>query len=359
MDLIVVDPEGAVGTALSNSLPGVNVFSVVDANALRAQTQCSEDDLPCVICLTEQDLLACAQWRPQLSLIYLAQHTVTAEQTISIMRAGARDIWLPTDNSEIRRASLHRVHGAAAESRVTLAETARDRETARKIQQGMWPADASELANYRFSRRLLPAATLTGDLVDYFRVGERYLTFFVADVAGHGTSSALLTVVLKNISWRLQQRYGRPRFRAPADVLGWINDRLIEQSAGIHVAMFLGVIDLQTQTLHYSSAAHFPPSLMVSADAQVTSLEQRGKPLGLFADAKYESAAIDIAAGDRLVVFSDGVLELLQHAELAVKEQALQQQAAATQSVDALWSNITDKVSGEDDVSLLVVERIG
>lgn len=359
MDLIVVDPEGAVGTALSDSLPGINVVGVAHTDAVYAQTQCGGDDLPCVICLTEQDLLVCAQWRPQPTLIYLAQHTVTANQTIQIMRAGAKDIWLPTDNSELRRASLSRVHGAAAESVATLAETARDRETARKIQQGMWPADASELANYKFSRRLLPAATLTGDFVDYFRVGERYLTFFVADVAGHGTSSALLTVVLKNISWRLQQRYGRPRFRAPADMLGWINDRLIEQSAGIHVAMFLGVIDLQTQMLHYSSAAHFPPSLMVSAKALVTSLEQRGKPLGLFADAKYESAAIDIAVGDRLVVFSDGVLELLQHADLAVKEQELQQQAAATQSIDALWSNITDKVSGKDDVSLLVVERIG
>ena len=177
-------------------------------------------------------------------------------------------------------------------------------------------------------------------------------------MAGHGAASALLTVVLKNISWRLQQRYGRPRFRAPGEVLVWINQQLIEQSAGMHVAMFLGVIDLRKHTLHYSSAAHFPPSLVVADAGQTKSLEQRGKPLGLFPDAKYESAAVDIAPGERVVVFSDGILELLQESDLAGKEQKLQQQAASAPTIDSLWAKLTDNVSAEDDVSLLVVERI-
>ena len=87
-------------------------------------------------------------------------------------------------------------------------------------------------------------------------------------------------------------------------------------------------------------------------------MEQRGKPLGLFPDAKYESAAVDIAPGERVVVFSDGILELLQESDLAGKEQKLQQQAASAPTIDSLWAKLTDNVSAEDDVSLLVVERI-
>ena len=124
-------------------------------------------------------------------------------------------------------------------------------------------------------------------------------------------------MVLKNISWRLQQRYGRPRFRAPGEVLVWINQQLIEQSAGMHVAMFLGVIDLRKHTLHYSSAAHFLS--LVVADAGKPRVWSSAIPLGLFPDAKYESAAVDIAPGERVVVFSDGILELLQESDLAGK----------------------------------------
>jgi hypothetical protein len=358
MDLIVLDATGTLGATVSAALPEISVSCVADVAELRAQSALAATPLPIVLCSSQQDLLECAKHEPKLPSAYWADKALTADQMLQTVRAGARDVWYATAPAGDWRASVLRLQDAVVDAPSVANETVRDAETARKIQQGMWPADGIELLNYKFSRRLLPATTLTGDFVDYFPIGERYLAFFVADVAGHGTSSALLTVVLKNISWRLQQRYGRPRFRAPGEMLDWINKRLLEQSAGMHVAMFLGVIDMQKQTLHYSSAAHFPPSLLVAKGGKVTSLEQRGKPLGLFENAQYESAAIDIALGDRVVVFSDGVLELLHQSDLADKEQKLRDQASKTQSVESLWSSLTKEVSGKDDVSLLVVERI-
>ena len=78
----------------------------------------------------------------------------------------------------------------------------------------------------------------------------------MADVAGHGASSALLTVALKNISGGCNSA-DLPRFRSTGQMLEWINATLTDQSIDRHVAMFLGVIDLQTHKLHYASAAHF------------------------------------------------------------------------------------------------------
>lgn len=358
MELIVLDAKGKVGTAVSAALPQVNVTVVTDVDALGAQLKSCTVQPSTLLFVNQSDLSACSDLAARLPAIYWAQENYTADELLQAIRIGARDIWRVSDVPTEWIASLERLQDATAGFAHWANEMQRDSQTAGNIQQGMWPADATDLAGYRFSRRLLPAATLTGDFVDYFPIGVRYLTFFVADVAGHGAASALLTVVLKNISWRLQQRYGRPRFRAPGEVLVWINQQLIEQSAGMHVAMFLGVIDLRKHTLHYSSAAHFPPSLVVADAGQTKSLEQRGKPLGLFPDAKYESAAVDIAPGERVVVFSDGILELLQESDLAGKEQKLQQQAASAPTIDSLWAKLTDNVSAEDDVSLLVVERI-
>ena len=311
MDLIVLDAKGAVGPAVTAALPQVNVTVVTDVDALGAQLETCVTQSPIVLCANQQHLSQCSALAVHIPLQFIGCKKASRQRLCYKSCATARAIFggqiRPADWS----ASIERLQNATASGASWVDEAQRDAQTAGKIQQGMWPADATVLSDYRFSRRLLPAATLTGDFVDYFPIGVRYLTFFVADVAGHGTSSALLTVVLKNISWRLQQRYGRPRFRAPGEVLGWINQQLIEQSAGMHVAMFLGVIDLRKHILHYASAAHFPPSLVVADNGQTKSLEQRGKPLGLFADAEYESAAVDIAPGERIVVFSDGVLELM------------------------------------------------
>jgi len=98
--------------------------------------------------------------------------------------------------------------------------------------------------------------------------------------------------------------------------------------------------------------------LLVSDAGEVTSLEQRGKPLGLFADATYESAEVDLRVGERVIVFSDGVLEQHQTLDLATREQALKDQAVNADDIEGLWSYATANVSGEDDVSLLMVERL-
>ena len=57
-------------------------------------------------------------------------------------------------------------------------------------------------------------------------------------------------------------------FSSPGDMLGWINETLIGQGIEKHVAMFLGIIDKQSSTLHYSMAAHYPPALLSSPSGE-------------------------------------------------------------------------------------------
>jgi hypothetical protein len=359
MDLLVLDNDATFGATMEATLVDVDVSVVHSWPQLRLKFEAlAVNQLPIVVCSSEVDLGRCMEWNPRLLVIFWAQQLPSSVDVLRLMQMGVRDIWLPSESANDWAVRLQWLNKLNAMVNAISGDSQRDIQTARVIQQSMWPQDEAVLSGYKFSRRLLPAAMLSGDFVDYFAVGARYLIFFMADVAGHGVSPALLTAALKNISWRLQQRYGRPRFRTPAQMLEWINARVIDQSVDLHVAMFLGVIDLQTHTLHYASAAHFPPSLRVSDTGEVTSLEQRGKPLGLFAGATYESAEVDLRLGERVVVFSDGILEQRQTLDLATREQALKDQAVNADDIEGLWSYATANVSGEDDVSLLMVERL-
>ena len=141
-------------------------------------------------------------------------------------------------------------------------------------------------------------------------------------------------------------------------MLGWINATLIDQSIEKHVAMFLGIIDKETNVLHYSTGAQFPPAMLVNAQGEISVLEQSGKPLGLFPDAHYHSDAIEMPVDAQLLVFSDGVLDCLSPADLAEKEAALLQAIAQSNGAAALWDMLRAQFEGIDDMSLMAVKRI-
>jgi serine phosphatase RsbU (regulator of sigma subunit) len=237
-------------------------------------------------------------------------------------------------------------------------ELEQDQLQGQQIQRGMLPKQDKIIDRFLCSRWLAPSLILSGDFVDYFPLQDKYLACFLADVAGHGASSALLTVQLKNISWRLQQKFGSPSFNSPGAMLGWINATLIDQSIEKHVAMFLGIIDKETNVLHYSAGAQFPPAMVVNAQGEISVLEQSGKPLGLFPDAHYHSDAIEMPVDAQLLVFSDGVLDCLSPADLAEKEAALLQAIAQSNGAAALWDMLRAQFEGLDDMSLMAVKRI-
>ena len=213
------------------------------------------------------------------------------------------------------------------------------------------------MAGYRFSRWVQPSLILSGDFIDYFPLQDRYLACFLADVAGHGASSALLTVMLKNISWRLQQKFGLPSFNLPGDLLAWINETLIGQSIEKHVAMFLGIIDTHDDTLHYSMAAQYPPALLCKPDGNTQLLQQQAKPLGLFSDASYTSEQLPFPEGATLMVFSDGVMDCLPSSQFADKEAALVEMTQSLRDPLKIWSRLCESLKNLDDVSLLAVQR--
>lgn len=236
----------------------------------------------------------------------------------------------------------------------------RDQRAGRYIQLRMLPPSPMAIDRYRLAHRVQPSMILSGDFVDYFRIADRHFVFYIADVSGHGASSAFVTVILKNFSRRIRREYHPRMFSNPGEILGVLNRELLDQSLGKHVAMFIGVVDLDTDTMRFANAGHFPHAIHAVAAGEARYLERPGKPVGLFDDVEYDIGSAAFAPGDGVVAFSDGVLEVMREADLAAKEQRLVDAARDHgPDIEALWRSIGigNGSPGPDDMTCLVIAR--
>lgn len=255
------------------------------------------------------------------------------------------------------------LEAANAELERSLATLQEDQEAGRRIQYRLLPQTPFQaFADCHVTHRIFPSLYLSGDFIDYFKIGEGKLGFYLADVSGHGAASAFVTVFLKAITNRIQKHYERKttvNIVAPARILAMINDELIAARMGKHLAMFCGVIDFENHRLTYSVAAHYPPPLLVSEGIS-TPLAGRGLPLGLFKDVNHEEYVVDLTPSFTLIATSDGVLEVLPKGSAADKEKLLQTMATNIRVVDDLVKelNLSDDAELPDDVALLVINRV-
>lgn len=204
---------------------------------------------------------------------------------------------------------------------------------------------------------------LSGDFLDYFPLDDKHYGFYIADVSGHGASSAFVTVLLKNLTYRLKRNLKRGSsddLFHPVKVLERINQELLDTECGKHLTIVYCVLNLDTLELNYSIGAHFPlPILFSGGKAQY--LEGRGMPVGLFREAQYNAYQLQLPKQFTLSMFSDGILELLTQPSLALKEEYLlnliEGQAGNHESIIQALSLTSDE-DVPDDVALMTVVGI-
>ena len=151
------------------------------------------------------------------------------------------------------------------------------------------------------------------------------MVFFLADVSGHGSSSAFATVLLKNLFARKRSAYLRQDDHDiinPLKMLGLANSELLELAVNKYATMVVGVLDLNAQVLRYSIAGHLPQPIMIT-DEDTYYLPGEGSPVGLLPDPRYAEQVIALPDRFILSVLSDGVLETMTDINLIEKEEYL------------------------------------
>jgi len=150
-----------------------------------------------------------------------------------------------------------------------------------------------------------PARVVSGDYADHFPVSEKTLALVMADVSGKGTPAALLKGVTRSVLRNVSSCSA-----SPGDTLARVNRILVEADLGsMFVTVFLGWYDIASGTLRYANAGH-PLPYLVEAGARVRAFgDVTGPILGILDQVRYEESEERIGAGERLVLYTDGVTE--------------------------------------------------
>ena len=257
------------------------------------------------------------------------------------------------------RASLDEAINSLKSSLTLLQE---DQKAGRQVQMNMLPKKPLEYQGFKVDHNIIPSLYLSGDFVDYFALNDHSFAFYLADVSGHGASSAFVTVLLKHMSINLLQDYhsngGKVRVK-PSHVLNHINRSLLKTGLGKHVTVFGGIVNTRDQTLTYSFGGQFPLPVIAQGDS-VHFLEGKGLPVGLFEDAVYEDVIIDLPQQFSLTILSDGILEVLPQKSLQEKEDYL---LSVIQEGPTTIEALTEKLGlnaiqeAPDDIAVLILAR--
>ena len=237
-----------------------------------------------------------------------------------------------------------------------------DQQAGRHVQFKMLPPTPKQFGDYHFSHKVVPSLYLSGDFVDYFTVGESHVVFFMADVSGHGASSAFVTVLLKNLFARKRSDYLHLQDKAvlsPITMLQRANQELLGTDIGKHVTMCVGVIDLAANTLCYSVAGHLPLPILATED-HCDYLSCDGMPVGLFEDAQYTEKTEQLPDNFVLTLFTDGILEVLSTDGVLSQERfLLDKLKTGLYSIDdvAKALDLEGTVDGPDDIAVLLISK--
>lgn len=298
----------------------------------------------------------------------------TAEQLVAALRSGADDVYVTGEldlhpqlfirsiERQLRRAHyIEEVHDLRDSLERSLDELREDQHAAQQVQQNLLPPAHQRINGIEFDYCLKPSLLLSGDFVDALAVNDELSLFYLADVSGHGTSSALVTVLLKNMTHRLLRNYRRNSsfdILSPSDTLHRINKELLLTSLGKHLTMFVGLIDHRRSLLTYAVGGHHPlPILQQGGDVRY--LEGRGMPLGLFDSPVFDECELKLEESFALTLFSDGILEVMAGDSLTEKEQELLQLCRANMGSPAafLQSMMPAERVHPDDVAIMTVRR--
>jgi phosphoserine phosphatase RsbU/P len=177
-------------------------------------------------------------------------------------------------------------------------------ETARQIQSSILPQRVPEISNLRVAAAYQPMSAVAGDFYQFIQVDERSLAVLVADVNGHGVPAALMSSMIK-----VAMQSVAPLARDPSQVLCNLNRILsLELRGHLTTAAYLW-IDAGKCCARYSAAGHPPLLCWRDACGQLERIESNGLLFGVLDDAPYPVFSFSVQPHDRLLLYTDGIVE--------------------------------------------------
>ncbi len=226
---------------------------------------------------------------------------------------------------------LEEAHRAAMERE----RLARDLDIAREIQKKLLPDRIPRIPRYDISAFYRAARHVGGDYYDFIPIDNRHLGIVVADVSGKGIAGSLVMTMTRTIL-----RFEALRNLSTADTLSKVNSILAREiRRGMFVTAFYCILDVQENTLTFSSAGHNPMILVRTSTNQQWLLNPSGIALGFDSGPIFNKTIkeekVKLRRGDRIILYTDGVVEAMNAKKEQFSEQrfyALSRRLAALSS---------------------------
>ncbi len=236
-------------------------------------------------------------------------------------------------------------------------------ETAREMQMGLMPSAAPDLPGYDIAGVCLPAMEVGGDYYDYIRIDgeDNALAIAVADVSGKGMKAAMTAVMISGMLHA--EAIDRTN---SAEVLIRINRPLHRKSdRRMFAAMLYGILDPGKKQFSFTNAGQMPPLLLRSGKVSAISSHGPRLPLGATPEVNYARRSLELASGDQLLLFTDGINEARngdrylfgeERLELALAESARAPSAsAALEMIHDRIREFTGEEPPHDDITMVLL----
>jgi len=237
-----------------------------------------------------------------------------------------------------------------------LTEVEHELSIAQRIQSTILPRRPPEVIGLAIATRYSPMTAVAGDFYDFLVVDDRRLTILVADVSGHGVPAALIASMLK--VGVAAQRHNAAN---PAEILTGLNSMLSGILDGQFVTAACAFIDLEAKVVTYAGAGHPPALLARRCGDAVVELAENGLFLGPFPRASYTNLVTPFERGDKLLLYTDGIVEATIHDGQPFGDERLREflRKRHTTGASALADELIRAVSApvqEDDLTVVVAE---
>ena len=245
----------------------------------------------------------------------------------------------------------------------------RELETAREIQERLLPSQEPEVAGFEITGASIPTRQIGGDYFDFLIQEDGVVGVAIGDVSGKGMPAALL---MSNLQASLHGQVIHP---SPVNEVVERVNNLIVGSTDPHMfaTFFYGRLDTRTATFTSTNAGHNPP-LVLRENGEFTELKKGGLLLGMVGGVPYKEESIELAPGEVVVMYTDGITEAVgpsaeeDDPEAMFGEEALQQVVRSHRHLPAVGikeaildavSQHTRGVDQSDDITLVVIRRQG
>ncbi|MGD9543793.1 MAG: PAS domain S-box protein [Methylocystis sp.] len=235
----------------------------------------------------------------------------SCQVTVKFYRKDGTAFWdelliSPVANEAGRITHFVSVHADISDRR-RVEESRHELEIAKHIQLSLLPNAPLRTPHMEIAGICVPATHVGGDYFDYFE-NSGVVDIVIADVSGHSVGAALIMTEVRST---LRAETRKATLSGPAELLRDLNELLHEDlfAADLFITMFYVRFLPQTRMLQYANAGHNPPLLLRAEGAACAQLDADGLVLGVLRAVDFKEGSVELAAGDRLLFYTDGITE--------------------------------------------------